>query len=90
MTARMPRNVSLHGQMSGGNPWDGLAPRLLHPDTVYSGREVLASLERLSIAGMGDGCHEETLKSLRLKGVFTRDADYVNEAVDELMRHQTD
>lgn len=70
--------------------WDGLAPCLLHPDTVYSGREVLASLERLSIADVGDGCHEETLKSLRLKGVFTRDADYMNEAVDELMRHQTD
>jgi hypothetical protein len=69
--------------------WDGLAPRLLHPDTVYGGREVLASLERLSIAGVGDGCHEDTLKSMRLKGVFTRDADYVNEAINELMR-QTD
>ena len=36
--------------------WDGLAPCLLHLDTVYSSREVLASLEQLSIAGVGDGC----------------------------------
>ncbi|KAJ3510373.1 hypothetical protein NLJ89_g4717 [Agrocybe chaxingu] len=73
------------------NEWvDQVAFELLHPDTHYNGRSILRKVEQMLIPDMCSGCHRHTITSLQSTGVFDRDAKFIDDAVIELMSHQTD
>ncbi|KAJ3483571.1 hypothetical protein NLJ89_g12051 [Agrocybe chaxingu] len=73
------------------NEWlDQIAFELLHPDRHFEGRLMLERVEQANIPDMCDACHQQTISAIQSTGIFERDTKLIDDAITELMRHQTD
>lgn len=70
--------------------WDGFAQLIHHPVDMFSSEDLQRELENVKIPGMCDACQACTVADVIERGIFLKEEGYLREAIDELMKWQTE
>jgi len=70
--------------------WRGITKQLLHPDATLTGWEMLVALDDVHLPHMCLECQQQSIDWVKSTGAFIREETMVDEAVNGVMKLQTD